>query len=497
MGILVDARPEVSVRLFKTISRETVDGQQAVSVRYNGKKEYIDLTPFLGDGSAVRTTKSVREPAGGFSITFTDQPEWSVFELESVYGLVEPMDGVEIRMWGGVGPMPDDYPIIMRGFVTDVQRSQVMGENGRPMRTVTITGQDYGKIWQMYQVIYLQAYSEGKSLLTTYALWELFGLKAVNTMKAADFVKAAIEKIINPFLDAMLPKHWPMPRSIQVDDIIVKHGTINNSYQNMQGSIYDIIRANSDVPTWNELYIEDREDGVHCVYRPIPALKLTMGKGDKSRKIQEDAPDPIFVEIFDNDVQGYSVSRSDANVANFYWVNNTKYDLIDEMQRKLQAIPARDKRVSQDDYPNSNRRYYGTRPMYAETQQSADEIKNANSGQSKDQIEKNSKKMESWIEKRGRELMEMNKDNVVYERGSARMKGGQMRPDGVEAMKAGDYARFIIGDMVWDAYCVQIDHEFLPYNGYTSTVVFERGEGFTTRIGMQAGAWLVEQTSRL
>jgi lipopolysaccharide export system protein LptA len=42
-----------------------------------GKDEYIDLTPFLNLGSSVRTTKSVREPAGGFSITFADKAQES------------------------------------------------------------------------------------------------------------------------------------------------------------------------------------------------------------------------------------------------------------------------------------------------------------------------------------------------------------------------------------------------------------------------------------
>jgi hypothetical protein len=490
------ASPQISVRLFKTISRATVDGQRAASARYQGKDEFIDLTPFLSDGSAVRTSKSVRQAAGGFSIMFADKAQTAASSqtLESIYGLVEPMDGIEIRMWGGVGPRPAELPVIMRGFVSNVGRPQMMTDGQKPMRQVTITGQDYGKIWQMLQVIYLQAYSESKGLLTTYALWELFGLKAVNAMLAADFIKQAIDKIVNPFIDKMLPEHWPMPRSIKTD-ILVKRGAINNSYQNTQGSIYDILRGNADVPTWNELYIEDRQDGVYCVYRPIPALRLSADKSG-SRKIQEDAPDPVYVDVLDDDVQSNTPERSDANVANFYWVNNTKYDLIDEMQRKLQSIPVKDKRVSQEDYPNSNAKYYGTRPMYAETVQADGGIQNMGSGQSGSDIEANRTKMESWIEKRGRELMEMNRDNVVYEQGSAHVKGGQMRADGKEPMKAGDYARFKQGNMTWDAYCVQIDHEFRAFAGYTQTIIYERGEGFANRIGMQSGGWLVEQASR-
>lgn len=493
-----DASPEISVHLYKTISRKTVDGQSAVSTRYQGKGDYINLTEYLGDNSAVRTTKSVREPAGGFNITFGDKARGAAQNLESVYGLIEPMDGIEIRMWGGTGPRPNPLPIVMRGFVSSVQRSQSMGDNGKPLRTVSVTGQDYGKIWQMYQIIYLRAYAEAKSLLSTYALWEKFGLKAQNTMKASQLVQDAVDKLLNPFLAGFLPEHWStagMPTAMKTD-ITVTHGTMGNSYQNAQGSIFDILRANTDVPTWNELYTEDRDDGVFVVYRPIPALKLTQGKDDKNRKIQQDAPDPIYVQIEDGDIEGISVERSDAGVANFYWVSNTMYDLIDEMQRKQMSIQRGDKSVSRDDYPNSNAKYYGVRPMYAETHLAADEVTNIGPGQSKDDIDKNNTHVEAWIDKRRRELAEMNQDNVVLEHGMARVKGGQMRQDGKELMKAGDYGRFLMGQMEYDAYCIQIDHEFVPYSGYTSTLVLDRGEGFVKRVIAQNGAWLTEQASR-
>ncbi len=248
MPQLKDASPRISVKLFKTISRQTVDGQAAASARYQGKDEFIDLTPFLAEGSAVRTSKSPREPAGGFTLTFADKAHASALSpaLESVYGLVEPMDGVEIRMWGGVGARPAVLPIVMRGFVSQVQRSQTMGDNGKPMRSVTISGQDYGKIWQMYQVLFLQAYSEGKALLTTYAMWELFGIGAKNVMPAGDLVREAIQKIINPFLSNMLPEHWPMPREIKLD-ILVKRGVISNSWQQQEGSIYSMLAEHTDV----------------------------------------------------------------------------------------------------------------------------------------------------------------------------------------------------------------------------------------------------------
>lgn len=507
MPQILDTSPQISLRLFKTISRTTIDGQSSVSTRYAGKSESIDLTPYLNLGSSVRTSKSVREPAGGFSITFADKPQSSMAEalgfplsqLESIYGLVEPMDMIEIRMSGGLDISLGELPIIMRGFVSNISRTQAMGDNGQPQRQVVITGQDYGKIWQTYQVIFLAAYFEGKALLTSFALWEMFGMKAVAAMPAGEFVRTMIEKIINPHLDQLIPKNSSLPRSILTgESIAVKHGMVSNSYQNMQGGIYDILKFHGDVGIWNELYTEDREDGVHCVYRPIPALHLTAPEGAKDRKIMDDAPDPIYCVIKDSLVKNVGVARSDSSVFNFYWVNNSKYDLIDDMQRKLASIPSGDGKVSLKDYPNAAVKYYGVRAMYGETQQFEDGVTNSTSGQEEGEQGKRGVKLEAWIDRRRRNMLEMNRDNVVLERGSVQIKGGVMRPDGSESMKAGDYARFLVGQTTWDAYVVQIDHDFQPFQGYTATLTLERGEGFANRTGQfsSSSPWLAEQASR-
>lgn len=503
MPYFEDARPQISVRLYKTISRATIDGQSAVSSRYQGKDEFIDLTPFLGDNSRVTTTKSVREPAGAFSITFGDLPQKDgIFRpaLESIYGLVEPMDLIEIRMWSGIGSWPagKPYPIKMRGFVSKVSRGAAMSGNGTPTRQVVISGQDYGKIWQTYQVLYLRAYDGSQPYLTAYNMFEKFGVQATNTLKASEFIKLLVEKILNPHLDGFMPKNTPMPRSVKTDKFIaVKRGVINNSYQSREGSLYDIAKFYGDVGPWNELYLEDYEDGVHVVYRPIPAMHISKPKGSSRQLIQDDAPEPVYGDIPDGRIRDMQTERSDENVANFYWVNNSKYSIIDDIYRKLMALEG--KTVSTGDYPNSATKYYGVRPMYAETQQEGDSTTSGTSGQPKEQQEKRSADVEAWIDYRRRCLMEMNKDNVVFESGRATLKGGPMRRNGTEHLRAGDYANFKLGTMEYSAYVVQISDDFVPNQLYTTTINFERGLGFVTRASMEGGRqspWLAEQATR-
>ena len=138
------------------------------------------------------------------------------------------------------------------------------------------------------------------------------------------------------------------------------------------------------------------------------------------------------------------------------------------------------------------------RAMYGETQMSGDDIKNTLSGLPDKEQEQRTGKQKIWIDKRRFQMVEMNRDNVVMERGSARVKGGPMRADGAELMKAGDYARFKVGRFTWDAYVTQVDHEFVPYQGYTTTLSFERGEGFAKRVTNENHApYLTEQATRM
>lgn len=498
-----DATPQISVRLYKTISRDTVDGQWAVSGRYAGKDPFIDLTPFLGLGSAVSTTKSVREPAGAFSLTFTDQPNvaWGDGTLESVYNLVEPMDLVEIRMWGGLGPRPARLPIVMRGFVSQVQRQRSIGDDGRPQRVVVVSGQDYGKIWQTYQLLFMPAYADGLPLLTTFQLFELIGLSVQNTMSASEFVREVVDRVINRHMEGFMPDlpamadGSVMPRNITLGEgISVAHGVVSNGYQSAQGAVYDLLRMFGDVGVWNELYTEDTEDGVECVYRPIPAFLLSTPEGRESAKIQDDAPVPPIGIIQDHKIKSMQTARSDANVANFFWVNNQKFDLIDDITRRQFGLL--EGTVSIFDYPNAAKKYYGTRPMYAESQQGGDEITNLGPNLPRAEHEARSELQKAWLDRRRDIMREMNKDNVIYERGSAVVKGGPTRQGETNLLRAGDYALFLEGSVPSEAYVHQIDHEFLPFQSYTTTLHFDRGTGFAMRASMDGSPWIAEQAAR-
>ena len=140
-------QPQLQVTLHKLIQRKSLNGSTLVSTRAaatSASYSTIDLTrAFMVDGSALRTSKGLRDPAGGFSVQLIDAPFEYAGTFESMYGLIEPMDVIEIRLRHAPPTeaqklLSTYYPtkpnIIMRGFVSDVSRSETMGPDGRPQR---------------------------------------------------------------------------------------------------------------------------------------------------------------------------------------------------------------------------------------------------------------------------------------------------------------------------------------------------------------------------
>jgi len=85
-----------------------------------------------------------------------------------------------------------------------------------------------------------------------------------------------------------------------------------------------------------------------------------------------------------------------------------------------------------------------------------------------------------WIDSRRRFLIDQNKDNVIFENGTMRLKGN-------EDIRAGRYVRLKHGTINSFYYCESVCHEFVPFVGYTTNVNFERGTGFIDRARREAG----------
>lgn len=474
--------PDLRVTLIKLVDRAMVNDTLPASQRYERTGRTIDLTPAFSELGSIHTTKNVRAPAGAFSLVFSDVPRGAAAELETLYGLIEPMDGIEIRLSHSHGTPGREPPVVMRGFVSRVSRSQGVDSRGVPTRTVTVEGQDYGKIWQMLMVLYRPLYAMGDTFLSNFRLFERFGIGLGTNITGNQLVAETIGKIINPHLARMLPADWPMPRDI-TPETIVPHGlTSVGGPQNAEGSLYSILSNFCDVqPGFNELYIEDLPDKVVAVYRPNPAIDLD---GTPIQTAQGATGAPARTVIPGRDISSLALARSDADVANYFWVEDSRFELVRPFPlQQAAATSAQRATVYMEGYGNNDPRIYGLRPMLTATQMG--ESRTFNTGQAATGQAAREQEIVRWLDERRRILGRTNRDNVLLEAGTARIAGN-------ENIRAGQHIDLGEGALGAPYYVAGVAHDYLPFRGFFTTLTLERGQGFARRIQADGSPWLTE-----
>lgn len=464
--------PKIEIRLVKANPRKEIIPGVPVASRLGDFRSY-DLSKWLGESGSVRTSKSVRQPAGGFSITFADKG----LNDETLYALIEPMDMVEIRFCHD----PFEYskpsegyrpPIVMRGLVSNVSRNETMS-GGKPVRTVTVSGQDFGKILQVLQIFYLNNSVVGDNLLTEFRFFQKYTGDRPKHMPAAEFVQRVMAKVVTPYLERLALNSTgagvgvnPISKwseNVTIDGVVSPW--LLNQYENV--SMYTMLAGILDVGPFNELYVEDREDSVRLNVRPAPFLDAI------GNPIQGVRPEKL--KIGSDDVVSMTVNRTDAGTANYFWVQAAQWAMYNNETAKMLASVGNESSFIKFDYLNSNMSYYGIRRMQVTTSLLPNDYIPSDSDKDK-QAQSNSVKSGNWIEARRDLLAKINKDNVVFENGNMRLRGN-------ERIKAGMQLELARGEggVKSSAYITQVDHEFSPFQGFYTNIVIERGTGFIKR----------------
>lgn len=473
MEHIKDRHPGASIKVFKNVGRQTVTGSVPVSSRFSGQKRTINLAPYLGDGGAIRVAKSVRAAAGTFSIQLTDKIQ--VDAQDSLYGLIEPMDVIEIRL-AGDAYKHSRLPIMMRGFVTSIRRVQEMTDQG-PQRSVIISGHDYGKIWQILQIFYMPNIPTTANLITSFPFFAQYGV-TFNIQLMATFLSDVINNVLNPYILNMgdiSGQADTSPLLQLAQDIQVSSGQISPyGIGAFEGSVYGLLSQFGDVGSWNELFIEDREDAPYVVYRPNPFMLADSSGFIPSLGVNLQLA-PAVTDIDLSDVLAYDVSRSDDHVANYYWVDAPRFSISYTDTIRAFAYSGDPNSFYVQNYGNVDPRLYGIRKMSTETAQGGNqETDNGNGSPEGPARDENQQQFLGWMAERRQQLIDQNQDNVVFEDGSMRLKGNQK-------IRAGTYIRLKHGNMRSYYYVIAVNHDYRPFVDYTTTVQVERGTGFIDR----------------
>lgn len=241
-----------------------------------------DLTSWLGEHSVVRVQKSVRDSAGVFSIEFVDQLTSGLHD--TLYALIEPMDMFEIRFASNAyqysGAQGQQFPIMMRGFVSDIERSQVMGSDGKPRNTVHVRGFDYQKILQIIQIFNMPATPDVANLITSFPLFSKWGPE-LNVQDSTDFVLRVFNQVVNKYISEMQAAGATSGAALLevATDIQVPSALMSVQLGAFPaGNLQQFMEAYLDIGPFNEFFIEDRDAGAwgpagpYAVYRPTPCL---------------------------------------------------------------------------------------------------------------------------------------------------------------------------------------------------------------------------------
>lgn len=483
--------PGVQVTIFRT--------EQQAQADYLPQE--LDITPYIGEGGSVTTAKDLYNPKGRWEVVIPDKP-WgkaagsgsgqSSFIVDTIYGLIAPMNVVEIRMARDAFKYSNRLPVIMRGFVRDVMREEAMGEDGQPARFVRLSGDDYGCIGEIVKLHQWYG-SSGQYLNPILRLNELAVDKA--KLPAAKYIETLLEELWNKQLFQMMAETGNgKVEQVQFDGDQVKNGVVSTAQiATNNGTAWKLMMDKADTP-WNELFIEDRdieidgEEGPFLVYRPTPYADITknLDPNLSNNEFIENTGqkiDPNKVRIVWADegeasefvmVRSANYRRHDREVYNIFWVTGETLKFAADKQMAT-AIAKEVEDVHNLHAPrgkNSQVEIYGARPLELNSSHMPD--MGTQPHHVADDPEASRVSLSNWTKLRRQWLMAANRDNVKFDEGELSVHGN-------EQLRIGSYYLILRGQLKVQHYITQVSHHFVPYREFTTTLGFIRANNHYLR----------------
>lgn len=481
-------QPQLRIRLIKARGRSAIGGQFTASKRMQAQR-VIDLTGLLDHDSGLRTQRSLYDPAGSFQLSLQNRPVPGF--NDNAYGLIEPMDFIEIR--GTREPTFGRPPLLMRGFVSQVTEVDQMGEGGQPSRRVIVAGRDVGYVLQLMRPRY-RAFGVDEALAQN--LTQRFGIpfgqpslaafepfadftgSAPAHRTPAQFVDGVLQALVNPYLAKLFGDE---PFASELRSMRSEVSIVDGVVPPQQGSaafdgrsVHEILSGLLDVGAFNELFVRDDDDaGLVLVARPSARLdadgKFIGGATAPDRNLPR------------GEVIAQNFTRSDAGVANYYWVQRGA-DLINDATRRLNGASGADQSsYLLADEENSSPGTFGWRLM--EQQVNMTNAGAAIASPTVAQLGQRAASEEEWLTGRRKLLIAHNRDNVVLESGSLRVMGRH-------EYRVGERLSIDRVTSVWSAYVVGVSHELSTRGGFVTTLQVERCNGWLDRAANNGTPWL-------
>ena len=231
---------------------------------------------------------------------------------------------------------------------------------------------------------------------------------------------------------------------------------------------------------WNEAFVRDTEAGPVFIYRPAPFKDLFSNALIMQASGATD-PGTMLVDIAD--VMDLSMSRTDQDVANWFWTQPGRTTLDNAAAVTFAAI-AQGLPFDQN-YPNNNPDLFGVRKMEVASALFPDSVADLPRLLPAGQRPAAAQTITDWNIGRGQQLEAMNRDNGVFEQGQIVMKGSELA-------LAGRYVQVTRGGLKSTAYAPALSQSIIPFQGWTTSMELIRGDGFKVRTGLPSSPYLAE-----
>lgn len=472
-------KPKIEIRLKSGVSI-SLEGQTNF-----GKIRDLDITPFLGENGTVEIEKSVMTPFGQFKITIPDKPvadDYGTGDVnDTIYGLVESFDYIEIKMTHDTTQSPK---MMMRGWITSVEREETISQDGQLQRVVTLAGNDLAYVFNIASIMPpSKELANIGSALSSWSLAEALGLTkidgSVSNLSLATMYQKCLDIVINPRLAEMSTAYG---HQIQFDNQIPSNIiTMIDRMNPVENTIWQLWQLYSD-SAWYELFTEDREDEHYLVVRPKPYMSL----GGEPIEIDGTTTTADSLDIDVADIVELRPQRSEADVLNIFLVSPylmsgmasdaVYYTLMTKYSVNDLKAPS---------YANSDSKIYGYRTIKRVFRHLKDTFVSPGAQQPEAIKKTNDTTAEEFTKARAKSLFEMTKDNVLFTNGTMRLRGNV-------DVKAGIYLNVRRGQHHYVVYVQHVRHVFAPFGAFVTDIQFIRGTDYYERKKMSQSPYLAE-----
>lgn len=310
------------------------------------EKKMIDLT---GSVRSINIQKGLDRPSGNWMISLSPTLDSAGF---SWYHRIAPMDYVEIsfcrhphRNEAVTGRNQGVIPVVMRGFVDHVGRTLSVDGEGRPIRTFSISGRDFGKVLEIAAVYFLkEVHSEVQIIKFPGAAGFREKYNLMVSGSPAEILKDVFDIALHQL--SLIQTGIPAVPTMKARLSPAIEGAVHTfSLTQQDGSVWDLMQSFDNRP-WNELYVTDRYGDPTLVFRKTPWKDPEDGS-----LIQGD--DPVYdsdilkpVEIDKGSVLQLDLGRGDSETRNYFFTFPVQQLL--QVQQAFKAQVTQEARTEDD-----------------------------------------------------------------------------------------------------------------------------------------------------